>query len=146
MGEADVRTWKVITVQMIGAVCSTSIRERVANDPRAERLRWRCAGCGEIVEDGFGYLAVAVRDLLAAAHDPSLTAAWRVRHDSCDRGESFPSFWLAVEDAREPSALMWWTESLGSRGWLGYTDWADLLERAADDLERAERAARRRAA
>lgn len=79
-----------------------------------DRIRWWCSRCRETIADGEG-----------AAKDDAAR------------------YWFGVEEMRDETAVLAWTEHLSRKNWLALTTWDLLIAHAADELGRG---ARRRAA
>lgn len=120
-----------------------------------EPLTWRCVECGELIDDGDGWITC---DWLAAIeqhrenelrHAEELVEAqrsgeirfvrwselaqlpepvpWRALHRRCDSNLDRNEYWFGVDRIRTWSELLDWNLHLSGKGWVEETNWCLYL-------------------
>lgn len=118
-------------------------------------LDFICDVCGRPVDDGQGALYVSYADIHKARSDRAewektrgagaidivsmLTmgapAPWQIQHDRCGAA-SVDAYDISVEHVRTWRALLKWTAHLMAKTWLPSTNWASVMESAAEGRDR----------
>jgi hypothetical protein len=113
-------------------------------------LDFICDTCGRPVEDGKGALYVRHADISKAVADHAewektrgdgidvvsllmmgAPAPWLIQHDACGAATA-DGYDISVERVRTWRALLGWTAHLMSKTWLPSTNWASVIEDAAE--------------
>ena len=117
-------------------------------------ITWVCQICHQPIKNGTGYL-LCPRDLYSvqqawarfnqgrsefdSVRFEDLAAmpgsvSWIAVHGACHDGPE-PAYLIEIERIRTALHLLDWTQHLMRKGWPAeHTDWADLVQRVAKDL------------
>lgn len=134
--------------------------EKEGHMTTTQRFDVYCQQCDQPIADGEGYLWVDYQEIASTRKDQedemkerakrtqggrsvTLTRAsdvrvrrhvpWQAHHEACDPALSQPSYWIGVDMVRTWQDLLRRTEHLTPKNWLRFTDWHQLLGRAADN-------------
>jgi hypothetical protein len=119
------------------------------------QLVWTCAGCGQPITDGTGYVHIDLAAVgatrravakwktdhegpdrpivmsLAEYRDYPSRARWLTHHAACDPSPDSEDYWFDVARAATHAQLLDWTAHLMGKIWLEHTDWANLIRTKA---------------
>lgn len=110
---------------------------------KGQRITWFCIKCGKEIIGESGYLTCddgeALRlmktdfekgsyglldlEALMLAEYPR----WMSLHKDCDDTERPADYWLDASRCRTLRELIHWTGHLMQKGWIGSTDWCEIL-------------------
>ena len=108
-------------------------------------ITWTCNKCSKPIEDGAGYVIVDAVEADRCEEEAVTTPVdmtdapgrveWEVLHAGCDPHPERSDYRVAVERMRTPAQVLHWTTHLMKTSWLRSTNWDDLLEVVAAQLD-----------